>query len=196
MTQRSARFFLLAAVLAVLAASMFTQGLGGGFMLDDAHTIVDNTLIHITSLNKESMMYAASSFHAGGGVRPLAMASFALDYWRQGSLDASAFKATNLFIHALTTFFLALFFRRLLLLAQWTPQRAAMGALLLALVWAIHPLQVSSVLYVVQRLQTMGTLFLVLALLGYLVARQAQIQGNPSRSGWLLAALAWGLALS
>ena len=47
----------------------------------------------------------------------------------------------------------------------------------------MHPLQVSSVLYVVQRMQTMATLFLVLALLAYLKARLAQIEGRAGRNG-------------
>src|SRR3546814_8447978 len=66
---------------------------------------------------------------------------------------------------------------------------------LLALAWAAHPLQVSSVLYAVQRFQTMGTLFLVLALWAYLKARQAQIEGRPGRTGLLLALLLWVAAM-
>jgi hypothetical protein len=124
------------------------------------------------------------------------MLSFAFDYWRHGSLDPITFKATNLFIHGLTTVFLALFLRRLLELAHWPPRRAAVGALLLALAWAVHPIQVSAVLYVVQRMQTLVTLFMVLALWAYLGLRRAQIEG---RRGWphgLAAALFWLLGLA
>ena len=60
----------------------------------------------------------------------------------------------------------------------------------------MHPMQVSSVLYVVQRIQTFCTLFVILALLAYLRARKAQIDGRPSRRAWLLAALAWLTALA
>lgn len=193
MNLANGRFLLLALLAALLAAGLFSLGLSGSFVLDDAHTIVDNPLIKVETLDRDSLVYAASSFN---GSRPLAMVSFGLDYWRHGSLDPATFKATNLFIHALTTFFLALFFRRLLLLAQWPPQRAAIAALLLALAWAIHPLQVSAVLYVVQRMQTLSTLFLVLALWAYLGLRQAQM---ADRRGWphgALAALFWLLALA
>jgi len=48
---------------------------------------------------------------------------------------------------------------------------------------------------VVQRMQTMATLFLVLALLVYLRARQAQMEGRSGRTGWMLAGLLWALAL-
>lgn len=190
------RFLLLAALLAVMASLLLSLGLGGGFVLDDVHTIVRNTLIQVNDFGTEEFWLAVSSFHVGGGSRPLAMASFALDFWRHGSLDASTFKATNLLIHALTTFGLALMVRKLLLLARWPPQRAGATALLIALVWAIHPLQVSSVLYAVQRMQTLVTLFLVWALWAYLVLRQKQMQGRPGWPYGLLAVGFWVLALA
>ncbi len=64
----------------------------------------------------------------------------------------------------------------------------------MALTWAVHPMHVSSVLYVVQRMQTLATLFLLLALWSYLKARQAQLHGRSGRSGWLLSGLLWAVA--
>src|SRR5690606_12883695 len=95
-----------------------------------------------------------------------------------------------------TTLALAVLLRNLLLMAGVAQPRARWAALALALAWAIHPLQVSSVLYVVQRLQTMATLLLVLALLSYLSARRAQMDGKSGRTGWMLTGLLWVLALS
>lgn len=197
MNSASGRFLLLSLLVSVAAAGLFSLGIGGPFVLDDAHTIVDNTLIRIQTLDYNTLMDAASSFHAGGGgLRPLSMLSFGLDYWRHGSLDAATFKTTNVFIHALTTCFLAVFVRRLLMLAQWAARPAAIAALLVALVWAIHPLQVSSVLYVVQRMQTLATLFLVPALWSYLRLRMAQIEGRPGWPYGVLSVFCWGLALA
>ena len=48
----------------------------------------------------DDLINAALSFHDGNGARPLPMLSFALDYWRSGSMDAAAFKKTNLLIQA------------------------------------------------------------------------------------------------
>ena len=155
------RFPVVALIVALLAAALFIPGLHGDFILDDSVTILRNYVLYVNELHVDELIYAALSFHHGHGERALPMLSFAIDYWRMGAMDATAFKATNILIHAITTFFLALFFRRLLLLAKWTPQQAAWGALAIALIWAIHPLQVSSVLYIVQRMQTMATLFIV-----------------------------------
>ena len=193
MASMSGRFLLLALLVGGLAATLFLPGLGGGFMLDDMHAIVQNTLIRVDSLDKSSLLDAAASFH---GARPLAMASFALDYWRSGSVDATTFKVTNLMIHALTTCCLALMLRRLLVLAGWTPRRAMIGALLMAFVWAVHPLQASAALYVVQRMQTLSTLFLVLALWAYLGLRQAQMSGQRAWPQGVLALAFWLLALA
>lgn len=153
MSPETRRFLLLSVLCALAAGAVMGLGLGGGFVLDDAQTIVNNPLVHITELNRESLLTAAASFQAGHGSRPLAMLSFALDYWRHGGLDAPTFKATNLLIHVLTTLALAWMLRKLLTLARWPERRAAAGALVIALAWGIHPLQVSTVLYVVQRMK-------------------------------------------
>jgi len=196
MTFIQRRFVLLALLAALLAVAVFSPGLGGGFLLDDGHTIVSNPLIQVKTLDRNSLLDAAVSFHAGNSTRPLTMLSFGLDYWRAGGLEPSAFKATNLFIHGLTAFVLALFLRQLLQLAGWTAPRAAAVALLVALVWAVHPLQVSAVLYVVQRMQTLATLFLLLALWAYLQLRQAQMAGRPGWRWAIVVAVCWVLALA
>lgn len=188
--------YILGAILcSILSVLPFIPGLGGGFVFDDKPNIVENPALQFSELSVENLLYAAYSFYAGGGSRALAMLTFALDHWRAG-LDPHAFKMTNLLIHGLTTLVLAFFFRCIMLQAQWSARRAAVAALLLATVWAVHPLQVSSVLYVVQRMQTLGTLFLILALFSYLRMRQLQIAGEFGRTFGLLSALLWAMALA
>ena len=193
---RLPRFLLLAVMLAAVAACFLLPGLSGGFVFDDRPNIIENTVLHVSRLNLDDLLYAAYSFQPGHGTRSLSMLSFALDYWRGDGLNPRVFKSTNLLIHALTTFALALMLRRLLTLAQWPPRRAAMGALVLALLWAIHPLQVSSVLYVVQRMQTLVTLFMVLALWAYMGMRHAQMEGRRSRLQGVLTVLFWVLGFA
>jgi len=191
------RFSVLGVLAALLGFALFLPALNGGFVLDDGVNILDNRVLYVDELNADSLINATFSFHNGTGARALPMLSFAVDFWRAGSMDATVFKATNLIIHALTTFFLALFFRRLLLLAGCTAEKAAWGALALALAWAIHPLQISSVMYVVQRMQTMATFFLVLAVWAYLGMRQLQIDGvGRGRLHGILVLLFFLLALA
>jgi len=202
----TARHYALASlIVALLAALLFTPGLPGEFVFDDIPNIVNNRSIHLTELNPAALVEVLATPQVSGSLRGLPTLTFALDYWRGGGADPATFKTTNILIHALTTFALAWLFRSLLLIARLPPQNAGrevlgepalLGlALVLALAWAAHPLQVSAVLYAVQRLQTMGTLFLVLALLAYLHGRRAQIEGRPGRTGLLGALLLWAVAL-
>ena len=196
MTQSPRGFFFLSLLLAALAAATLLPGLPGGFVFDDAYNIVQNPGIQLQSLQPSAVMDAAFSSQPGSATRVLPMLTFALDYYRAGGMDPSTFKATNIAIHALTAIVLAFFLRALLIAAGASRTRAHWMALAVALAWAAHPLQVSAVLYVVQRMQTLSTLFLLLALWSYLHARQAQMQGRPGRFGWLLAGLLWAAAFS
>lgn len=191
------RFALICLGVALLASALYLPGLPGAFLFDDIPNIVNNASIQIHSLSLSNLYAVLSAPQPSGSMRGLPTLSFALDYWRAGGVaDPATFKTTNLLIHALTAFALAWLFRNLLLAARVPAQRAAWIAPALALAWAAHPIQVSSVLYAVQRLQTLGTLFLVSALLAYLKARQAQIDGRQARGSFLLAALFWALALN
>ena len=178
-----------------LALFSFYPGLQGGFLFDDTANIVRNTSLHIRHITLENLAYAAYSFEPGGSSRPLAMLSFALNFWHTG-LDPFYFKLTNLVIHGLTSVVLLYFFHLLLSVAGYRPHVAQWGALFLTLFWSIHPIQISSVLYVVQRMQTLANLCVLLALLCYLYMRQAQITGNASRIYGILLLFFWILGFS
>lgn len=187
--------FLFSLIVALLAALPFTAGLPGDFVLDDIPNIVNNDDLKLTSFDANQLIEIATAPQISGSLRVVPTLTFALDYLRAGSFDPATFKATNILIHALTACALAWFFHALLLATSVPAKRAQWAAPALALAWALHPLQVSSVLYVVQRMQTMGTLFLVLALLAYLKARRAQIAGNSGRTGLLTSMLLWVVAM-
>jgi len=186
---------MISLVVALFASLCLAPGLGGGFVMDDRGSIEKNEALQFDQLRGDALLHAAYSFQPGGGSRPIPMLTFALDQWRAGG-DAEAFKITNLLIHAITVVVLAFFVRKLLVLALWSAPRAAIGALVVATLWGIHPLQVSSVLYVVQRMQTLVTLFMLLALWAYLSMRHAQIEGRCGRQYGLLVLLFWAFGLA
>ena len=196
MTLSTRGFLLLTLLLAVLAGLVFMPGLPGGFVFDDAYNIVQNPGLQLRSLQPGAVMDAMFSAQPGSATRVLPMLTFALDYFRAGGMDPATFKSTNIGIHMLTAVVLAFFLRTLFAAASVPERRAHWMALALATTWAVHPLQVSSVLYVVQRMQTLSTLFLLLALWSYLRARMAQRQGQPGRAGWLMAGMLWAVAFS
>ena len=195
MPTTTGRFLLFSLIAALLAGLLFAPGLPGDFVFDDIANIINNKPLHLTQLDFDSLYNVVFSYQYSGTLRMLPTLSFALDWWRGGGADPATFKITNIAIHVLTTCALAGFFRSVLLAAGVSGMRAQWAAAALALAWAAHPLQVSSVLYVVQRIQTMGTLFLVLALWAYIKGRQAQIDGQPGKTYLLLTLLAWVLAM-
>jgi len=192
----SRHFFLFSMLLALLAVLPFLPGMPGEFLFDDIPNIVNNDSIQLKSLSAENLVRVVATPQISGSMRGLPTLTFALDYWRGGGAYPGIFKATNLLIHALTTFALVWLFRAILLAAGIAGARARWVALVMALAWAVHPLLVSSVLYAVQRLQTLSTLFVVLALLLYMKARCMQIAGSSGRARMLGAVLLWVIAMS
>jgi len=53
MNVETRRFLLLSVLCALAASALMGLGIGGGFVLDDAQTIVNNPLIRITQLDRE-----------------------------------------------------------------------------------------------------------------------------------------------
>ncbi len=114
----------------------------------------------------------------------MAMLSFAFDYALGNS--TFGFKLTNLCIHLLNTVLVLLLTQRLLC-ASWHPrekegrerhsQLIGYWALGVATAWAIHPLQVSTVMYVVQRMEMLGFTFVLLSVLAYWRGRKLQLAG-------------------
>ncbi|MEM7250901.1 MAG: hypothetical protein AAF493_05740 [Pseudomonadota bacterium] len=148
----------------------YGPGLSGPFVFDDLANIVTNQALMIDRLGAAQLAAAASSGESGLLGRPLAYISFATNYFLAGDFSPLAFKATNLAIHLINgglVFAVArAVFRRLGLM----PANALAG--LVALIWLIHPLQLTAVLYTVQRMAELATAFVLLGVWGYLVGRQ------------------------
>ncbi len=161
--------FLLLCLLLVTFL-VYIPGLYGSFILDDYANLISNRQVHVTDLSWNSLQTAWGSGVASALARPISMLTFAANYYFI-ELNPYYFKLTNVLIHLATTvaiFFLA---RRLLYLgtaAQAGDKRhLQFVALLVTAIWALHPLNVSTVLYVVQRMTQLAALMSVLTLLVY-----------------------------
>lgn len=185
---------LLALAIFFLVLLVFWPGVSGGFLFDDYHNIVTNANVQLKELSAASLWQASQGY--SGGTRQLAMVSFALNaYW--AGLDPWAYKVTGLLVHAFNAVLVFLLAQSLMAFSpRIALQHRRMAALALALVWALHPIQVSSALYVVQRMETLCFTFLFIALLLYLRARAQQINEGRIHIGlWLGVLLAATLAL-
>lgn len=175
---------LLMALL--VTAALYWPGLGGGWLFDDYPNIVDNAALHIHHFNIPDLAGAALSSPSSELKRPLASLSFAINYLLTG-LDPYWMKLTNVFIHLLNGIGIYLLTRRLLPASQGrkpTPRTDSVAALL-AGAWLLLPINLTGVLYVVQRMESLANLFVVFGLLGYVAGRQRMLRGRGG--GFVLA---------
>ena len=180
---------LLVIALLALVALVYYPGLSGSFIFDDTSNIVENPSIQMASPDWASVKGAATAYGSRFPHRPVSTISLAFDHWLWDG-EAYGFKLTNLALHLVTTLLILLLARQLFRLAS----PAAPGAdsfwpaAAIAAIWAIHPLQVSTVLYVVQRMEMLAALFIVLSLLAYIAAR-VRLQ-SAQAGGWGFMAVA------
>jgi tetratricopeptide (TPR) repeat protein len=184
-------------IIAIAVTLAYSPGLHGPFVFDDIPNIAHNPAIQISTLHPSSLYAAAVSSPSSALGRPLAILSFAVNYFVAGDLsNTSAFKLTNLAIH-LTNTALVYWFVLLLLkqVAKTNPTLTNMRWLpaLVAAFWSLHPLNLTSVLYVVQRMTSLSALFVLLGMILFLYGRQrAQEQ---KRHGMTLIVGGWFMGL-
>lgn len=179
---RDPALWMLAALLVVTVAA-YWPGLNGGFVFDDFPNIVQNSALHLEQVTLSGLWQAAWSGQAGPLARPVAMASFALEWGLFGG-DPGVMKATNLAIHLLNGLLVFGLARALLAWVQdsTTEGRGSEIALAVAAVWLLNPINLTSVLLVVQRMESLAALCTLAGLLAYTSGRQRLAEGQSG--GW------------
>ncbi len=149
---------------------IYWPGLSGEFILDDTHNLepLGQYLDEKASTRLSRFVFSG---HSGPLGRPLSMASFLINdnYW---PADPRLFKYTNVLIHTLVG---TLVFWLTILIFQidrtFTQRRTYFIGLCVAAIWLLHPFNVSSVLYVIQRMAQLSGLFVILGVIGYIKGR-------------------------
>ncbi|MFZ5492146.1 MAG: pilus assembly protein PilF [Pseudomonadota bacterium] len=177
------RWACLAGALALVALA-YLPGLRGPFVFDDFPNILNNPAMALTELTPQTLRTAALSNRSGPLGRPVAALSFGLDHYRAGGFYPLAFKLTNLAIHLLNVLLVYAIAVRLARRLGAGEGAVAVGVFCAAL-WGLHPLQLTSVLYVVQRMTSLAGTFTLAAVLCWIEARGRW--GQRPATGWLLA---------
>lgn len=172
---------LATSLVIVLLYWTYAPALDGPFVFDDipnlAHLSADATRSPLENL--KALTFGNDSGPTG---RPVAMATFAIQILATG-LDTRPMKLANLAIHSITA--ILLFFFARLILAVTTdlqPRARSWTALLIASAWAIHPFNLTSVAYIVQRMNSLAAMFIVAGALAYTSARNRQLAGSSQWS--------------
>ncbi|MEM1114306.1 MAG: hypothetical protein AAGI11_20500 [Pseudomonadota bacterium] len=186
--------------LIVIALALLAYGLSleGSLVFDTKVSLTHNELVQIDGRAAEEWRAAMHSFRGSATGRPIAMLTFAMNHALSGDFVVSHLRATNLAIHLLNAALVFIFLKTLLVGApalRWSEARAGRVALLAASIWLLHPLHVSTVFYVVQRMAQLSALFVLLGLWLYCHCRNRFSERGAS-AGEVLAATGWlGLIL-
>ena len=187
---------LLVALL-ILTALVYWPGLYGDFIFDDLPNLVASQAWKIASFTPAAISQVLESDISGALGRPLAMLSFAANHVWTGQ-DPFALKLTNLVMHLVNGVLVFLLCRQLVPLAERgvvNAGRADVAATLVAGAWLLHPLQVSTVVYTVQRMEVGAASGVLACLAAYLVAR-GRLNGARHCVSWFgLAAVSFLIGL-
>ena len=176
---------LFGLLLLPLVFAVYYPGLSGGFVFDDGANLLDNQHLHLDELSWSGLREAALSGNAGLALRPVSSLSFALDHYFTGRFDPFYLRLVNLLIHLLNG--ASVFAFTCLLLRAYTAYRPDTGyaagqcervAFVVAAGWLLHPLALTSVLYAVQRMNSLSALFTLWGLSFYLWGRLRMAGGK------------------
>lgn len=176
--------------LCILIWLAYQPGLSGDFLFDDFANLptlgatgpIDNT--------PALARYLTSGIADPIG-RPVTVASFLLDA-RDWPANPLPFKRTNLLIHLLNVILLAGLLLTLGQRSGLNEKHASRSALLGAAIWGLHPLFVSTTLYIVQREAMLPVTFTLAGLLLWLAGRTRLAKGQIT-SGIALELAGFGL---
>lgn len=171
--------FWIGALVLVSAIALWPTLLNGWVNWDDQTFILNNPLVHQLSSQNVAEMFTTSQ--VAGGYHPLTLLSWAFDYGFDGP-NAKVFHITNLLLHLFNIVLVFVFVKALC-------KRMDM-AVIVALLFGIHPMHVEAVAWITSRKDLLFTLFYLLGLISYLKFNSAN-----SKKHYALCLLFFVLAL-
>jgi protein O-mannosyl-transferase len=170
--------FLVAGIL-VFTSLLYLGSLHGEFLsYDDTTNVTDNVLVRHLSPEMAVQCFSRAVLYM---YTPITTISYAIDYHLSGP-DPFFFKLTSLLLHLLNAALLFLLARKLF--------KNRFTAALMALLFAVHPLNADSVSWISARSNLLSALFFILSLLFYMHC----LEGKKVRF-FILAAMAFLLSL-
>ncbi len=193
----SQRGYVFLGLALLLTLVIYWPGLSGGWLFDDFPNIVNNHGVQPSKIDFRTLVHAALSAPASDFKRPLASLSFVANFATSG-LNPWGWKVTNLIIHLLNGVLVFVLARMLMSCAgasshTGSHHRANVTSACIAGAWMILPINLTAVLYVVQREEGLANLFALLGLIGYIGGRTFMVSQplsiHKSRRGMLLCSL-------
>lgn len=161
------------AIILLLSFWVYFPGVDGPALLDDYSSL--GALGNLSSAPEQAWDYVLGD-NSGPLGRSVSMATFVVEHlWSDGTIATS--KLVNIAIHLFNGILVTTL---LMLLAKGRGiPLAHIAAIVCAGIWLLAPLQVSTVLYLVQRMAMLATTFTLLSLVFYVLWR-----ASASRTVW------------
>ena len=169
--------FALVAIFVIVLA-IYSNTFHASWQFDDEINILKNEPLNLNELSCQNLKktFFASLDGTKTIYRPIACLSFALNYFF-GKDNVFGYHVVNLIIHVLAAFFLFFFLYETLnlplLKARYGPNSYSI-ALLATVLWAINPVQIQAVTYIVQRMASMAGMFYIISMYFYLRGRTSE----------------------
>ncbi|MCU7937769.1 MAG: hypothetical protein KZQ64_10860 [gamma proteobacterium symbiont of Bathyaustriella thionipta] len=182
--------YILFIAIGLITTFIYSFGLYGPFLFDDYPNIINNTPLQFSIINSNTLYEAAFSLKMGPIGRPISYLSFAFNQYICGINSPFCFKLINLFLHLLNAMLFFLLIKKItayFLVSQTSsPLDIKTGksiqskypfyiALATSTLWLVHPFNLTTVLYVVQRMNELATLFTLLTILTYIHIRTNEL---------------------
>ncbi len=167
-----------AVLLVVLGLIIYANTLNAPFVFDDLPNITENPHIRLTDLSSKAL---TGIFKSRSAHRPLSNFSLALNYYFH-AYEVRGYHLINLTIHILTALLIWIFARQTIILSGSGSRRVPFFA---AALWLVNPLHTQSVTYIVQRMNSLSTLFFMLAFTCYIQARMYQHRKGMNLTSFL-----------
>ncbi len=186
-------FFPFLIILAVF--TVYHNTIQSPFLFDDYGNIVYNEYIRIKKISGESLSKVWNAPHLSQN-RKVSNLSFALNY-AYGEYDVRGYHLVNIAIHICCALLAAVFFLQTIRYSWLKTRYGSLSAWMAALIWAIHPIQINAVTYIVQRMTSLAAMFSLLSMIAWMYGRQRWIENSYARAigGWIFAIAAWILGV-
>lgn len=182
--------FLMFFAVACLTAAIYWQSLDFPFVFDDGPAITQNPEIRVNDLSFGELSRVMTNNPSN---RVIAKLSFAVNYGFS-RYEPRYYRVVNIAVHLICG--VLCFWLATLLTAvdgRMSPSAGKIVGAAAAGLWLLHPLNSQPVLFVVQRMTSMATLFYLLTVCLYLYSRQHCFWVRIALA--LLALVSWGVSL-
>ena len=161
---------------------IYSNSFDCSFHFDDTPNILSNPNVQPESLSWEELKKSFYGRHLDQEEikRPFSYLTLAINYYFSGK-NVFSYHVVNFATHFITAVFLFLLIYNTLklpLLRQRYEKSAYAIALLAVFFWATHPIQLTAVTYIVQRMASLAGMFYVMAMYFYLKARTNRRSGR------------------